>query len=292
MTRLLSVLALFVACRAAPKASSFNDVIHGEWSAPVEPFNVVGNIYYVGAKNVASYLIATSDGLILLDTGTKEMVPVVQNNVAKLGFAMKDIKIILSNHAHYDHVGGHAAIKRTTGARVLVMAEDAPAVEAGKDMSPLGDEGWEPVTVDAKLRDGETVTLGDTSLVAILAPGHTPGCTVWTTNAREQDKTYVVAFYGCARPNDSVQLIGNARFPNLVEQTRETFRRMRTLAPDIYVTMHPEELFAGKVESMRAKTRPHPLDDPKAWPKLLDEVEADFAEHLKRAETHKATPQS
>jgi metallo-beta-lactamase class B len=282
MSRLLYVLAFLAACRASPKASSFNDVIHGEWSAPVEPFQVVGNIYYVGAKNIASYLIATSDGLILLDTGTKEMVPVVTNSIAKLGFAVKDIKIILSNHAHYDHVGGHAAMKRATGARVLVMAEDAPAIEAGRDMSPLGDEGWEPVPVDAKLHDGETVTLGDTSLVAIHAPGHTPGCTVWTTTAREQDKSYAVVFYGCARPNDSVQLVGNARFPNLVEQARETFRRMRALAPDIFLTMHPEELFAGKVEEMRAKTRPHPLDDPKAWPKLLDGNEADFAEHLKR----------
>jgi metallo-beta-lactamase class B len=283
MTRFL--LALLVACRESPPPpKSSNAMIHGEWSAAVEPFNVVGNIYYVGAKNVASYLIATSDGLILLDTGTKEMVPVVTNNIAKLGFAVKDIKLILSNHAHYDHVGGHAAMKRATGARVLVMAEDAPAVESGVDMSPLGDEGWQPVIVDGKLHDGETVTLGDASLVAILAPGHTPGCTVWTTNAREQAKTYAVVFYGCARPNDSVQLIGNSRFPNLVEQTRATFRRMRTLAPDIFVTMHPESLFEGKVDQMRAKTRPHPLEDPRAWPKLLDEHEADFAERLKQAE--------
>ena len=284
----LVVLALLIACGNPPPPSakpspSANDVIHGAWSAAVEPFNLVGNIYYVGAKNIAAYLITTPDGHILLDTGTKEMVPVVTSSVAKLGFALDDIKIILSNHAHYDHVGGHAAIKRATGARVLVMAEDAPAVAAGKDMSPLGDEGWDPVAVDATLRDGETVSLGDASLVAILAPGHTPGCTVWSTTAREQAKTYAVVFYGCVRPNDSVQLIGNPRFPNLVEQTRETFRKMRQLTPDIYVTMHPEALFEGKIEQMRAKTRPHPLDNPGAWSTLLDGHEADFAERVQRA---------
>jgi metallo-beta-lactamase class B len=282
MSRSLFLLAVLLACRNSPPAPSSNERIHGDWSRPIEPFNVVGNIYYVGAKNIASYLITTPNGHILLDTGTKEMVPGVTANIAKLGFAVKDIKIILANHAHYDHVGGHAAMKRATGARVLVMAEDAQAVRAGIDMSPLGDEGWAPVAVDGELHDGETVTLGGTSLVAIHAPGHTPGCTVWTTTAHEQDKTYSVVFYGCSRPNDSVQLVGNPRFPTLVEQTRATFAKMRALAPDIYLTMHPEELFEGKLEKLRAKTRPHPLDDPKAWPKLLDEVEADFAEHLKR----------
>jgi len=280
--RALCLLVLLVGCRESRPAAGGNDVLHGEWSAPIEPFRIVGNIYYVGAKNIASYLITGSAGHILLDTGTREMVPVITNSIAKLGFKLTDVKVILSNHAHFDHVGGHAAMKRATGARVLVMAEDAPAVAAGVDMSPLGDEGWDPVRVDAELHDGETVTLGDTSLVAILAPGHTPGCTVWTTTAREDAKSYSIVFYGCSRPNDSVQLAGNKRFPDLIAQTRGTFRRMRTLAPDIFVTMHPEDLFAGKLDQLRANARPHPLDDPAAWPKLLDEVERDFANHLKR----------
>jgi metallo-beta-lactamase class B len=165
------------------------------------------------------------------------------------------------------------------------MAEDAAAVESGTDQSPLGDEGWEPVKVDATLKDGETVTLGDTSLVAIHAPGHTPGCTVWTTTAREEAKTYNVVFYGCSRPNDSVQLVGNPKFPKLVEEARGTFARMRTLAPDIFLTMHPEKQFEGKLDAMRAGTRPHPLDDPKAWGALLDKNEADF-----NAQLAKATP--
>jgi metallo-beta-lactamase class B len=140
------------------------------------------------------------------------------------------------------------------------------------------------------LEDGETVSLGGTTLEAIWAPGHTPGCTVWSMRAPEADKTYAVVFYGCVRPNDSVQLIGNPKFPHLVEETTRTFQRMRGLAPDIYLTMHPEELFAGKLDRIRSGARPHPLDNPSAWTKLLDEVESDFAERLRNAQGQQRGP--
>jgi metallo-beta-lactamase class B len=284
----LLLLAL-LGCRETRPPQAFNAVLHGEWSAPVQPFRVVGNIYYVGAKNIASYLLTSADGHVLIDSGTREMAAVVRRNIEQLGFQLRDVKILLNSHAHYDHVQSHAAIKRMTGARVLVMHEDAEAVRTGVDLSPLGDEGWEPVTVDGELRDDETVTLGDTTLRAILAPGHTPGCTVWTTTAREADTSYAVVLYGCARPNNDVQLIGNPRFPRLVEQTQDTFRRMRTLTPDIVLTMHPEEQFAGKLAPLRAGTRPHPLADPAAWPALLDQHEADFAARLAAARRQPAS---
>lgn len=279
MTRLS--LLLLLACSSRPHASG-NELLHGPWSASVEPFRVAGNIYYVGARNIASYLITTSEGHILLDTGTREMEPVVRDNIARLGFSLADVKILLNSHAHYDHVQGHAAVVRASGARVFVMREDAEAVRSGRDLSPLGDEGWEPVAVDRELSDGDAVTLGDATLHAIRTPGHTPGCTVWTTTAREPDRDYAVVFYGCTRPNTGVKLVGNPKFPNLVAETRQSFRRMRTLAPDIYLTMHPEDLFAGKREALANEVRPHPLADPAAWPKLLDEAEAEFEQLLAR----------
>ncbi|MEJ7596311.1 MAG: subclass B3 metallo-beta-lactamase [Kofleriaceae bacterium] len=279
-------MILFLAtlgCRETRPPRDFNAVLHGEWSAPVKPFRVVGNIYYVGAKNIASYLLTSAEGHVLIDSGTREMAPVVQRNIEQLGFQLRDVKILLNSHAHYDHVQSHAALKRLTGARVLVMHEDAEAVRTGVDRSPLGDEGWEPVVVDGELRDDETVTLGDTTLRAILAPGHTPGCTVWTTTTRDTARTYEVVFYGCVRPNDEVKLVGNARFPRLIEQTQDTFRRMTTLTPDIYLTMHPEQQFAGKLDALVAGTRPHPLDDRAAWPALIHEYETEFAERVARA---------
>ena len=163
---------------------------HGPYSQPEEPFRLIGNIYYVGAKNIASYLITTPQGHILVDTGTTEMTPVITASVQALGFKLRDIKIMLSSHAHFDHVGGHAAMKKATGAQVMAMRLDAEALEAGMDKSPLGDEGWPPVKVDRVLADGDTVTLGGATLRAVWAPGHTPGCTVWTTPVQEAGKTY------------------------------------------------------------------------------------------------------
>ncbi len=277
MARACAIAILLAACEK-PSAPSQNSELHGPWSAPVEPFRVVGNIYYVGARNIASYLIATPAGHILIDTGTKEMVPVVERNIAKLGFRLADVKILLNSHAHYDHVQGHAAIQQASGARVMVMRGDADAIATGVDRSPLGDEGWTPVRVARVLDDGDVVTLGGTTLQAIAAPGHTPGCTVWATSVRDTGRDYAVVFYGCVRPNDGVKLIGNPKFPNLVDETKRTFRRMRTLAPDIYLTMHPEDLFADKLEHMN--DRPHPLADRNAWPKLIDEAEADFDQRV------------
>src|SRR5262249_29451632 len=257
--RIAASMVLLVSASAS--ADVTNADIHGPWSAPVEPFRVVGNIYYVGAKNIASYLIVTPKGDILLDTGTREMVPVVRGNIERLGFKLADVKILLSNHAHYDHVQGHAEMKRATGAKLMAIGDDAVALESGKDRSPLGDEGWEPVKVDRVLKDGDTVSLGGATMKAVWAPGHTPGCTVWTTRTREKDRSYDVVFYGCAGPNRGVQLVGNPRFPTLVEDSLATFRKLRKLAPDIVLTMHPEEIFEGKVARLRAGERPHPLYD-------------------------------
>ena len=260
---------------------------HGPYSQPEEPFRLIGNIYYVGAKNIASYLITTPQGHILVDTGTTEMTPVITANVQKLGFTLRDIKIMLSSHAHFDHIGGHAAMKKATGARVMAMRLDAEALEAGMDKSPLGDEGWPPVKVDRVLTDGETVTLGGTTLHAVWAPGHTPGCTVWTTSVADAGKNYAVAIFGCGGPNAGVKLVGNQRFPRLVDETLATFRKLKMLEPDIYVTGHPQMLFAGKINRMKAGERPHPLLDPgaQAWTKMLDDAETNF---MKRVQAERA----
>jgi metallo-beta-lactamase class B len=276
--------------QTSPLTAEQRAQFHGPYSQPEEPFRLIGNIYYVGAKNIASYLVTTPQGNILIDTGTTEMTPVITANIEKLGFKVRDIKIMLSSHAHFDHIGGHAAMKKLTGARVMAIRQDAEALEAGKDLSPLGDEGWTPVKVDRVLKDGDTVTLGGTTLRAVWAPGHTPGCTVWTTSVPDGGRSYSVAIFGCGGPNGGVKLVGNQRFPTLVDDTMATFRKLKMLKPDIYVSGHPQMLFAGKIDRMKAGERPHPLLDPQsqAWVKMLDEAEANFtkrvqAEHAQSA---------
>jgi metallo-beta-lactamase class B len=288
------MLLMLSAGHVAAQPATDLDNLHGPaWSGAVEPFRVVGNIYYVGATNIASYLIVTPAGHILLDTGTPEMIPVVRGSIEKLGFKLTDVKIILSGHAHFDHVGGHAAMKRATGAKVMALAQDAPALAAGKDLSPLQAEGWEPIEVDEVLENGDTVTLGDTKLRAVLAPGHTPGCTMWTTQTRERERgaarSYAVLFAACMGPNQQVQLLDNPAFPNLVAQTRGGFRRLRKLAPDMYLTMHPKEQFEGKVERIVAGETPHPLHDPSGWRKLLDQTQASFEARVRAQRAARAS---
>lgn len=258
---------------------------HGPYSEAVEPFRIVGNIYYVGARNIASYLITTPQGHIMIDTGVNEMAPVIRANVEKLGFKLQEVEVLLSSHAHFDHIQGHAAMKKATGARVMAIGEDAAALAAGIDKSPLGDEGWEPVVVDRVLKDGDTVALGGTTLRAVWSPGHTPGCTTWTTSVQDNGRTYSVAFYGGGAPNGGVKLIGNPKFPNLVDETLGTFKKLKTLTPDIYLLGHPQALFAGKVEQIKAGAMPHPLMSPGAWTKMIADTEATF---LKRVEEEKA----
>jgi metallo-beta-lactamase class B len=271
-------VSVVLSAQSSPLSSEQRAQFHGPYSQPEQPFRLVGNIYYVGAKNIASYLVTTSQGHILIDTGTTEMTPVIKANVEKLGFKLTDVKIILSSHAHFDHIGGHAAMKKLTGASVMAIKQDADALEAGKDLSPLGDEGWTPVKVDRVLKDGDAVTLGATTLRAVWAPGHTPGCTVWTTDVTDAGKSYNVAIFGCGGPNPGVKLVGNRSFPTLVEDTTSTFRKLKMLHPDIYVSGHPQMLFAGKIERMKNNERPHPLLDPgsQAWMKMLDDAQTAF----------------
>ena len=157
---LIIMSSAVVWAQTSPLSPEQRATFHGRMSEAVEPFHIVGNIYYVGARNIASYLITTPEGHIMIDTGTKEMHEVIRANVAKLGFKLQDIKILLSGHAHFDHVQGHAAMKKATGAKVMAIREDAAALAAGTDQSPLGDEGWEPVKVDRILKDGDTGQIG------------------------------------------------------------------------------------------------------------------------------------
>ena len=275
----------------SPLSPEQRATFHGRMSEAVEPFHIVGNIYYVGARNIASYLITTPEGHIMIDTGTKEMHDVIRANVAKLGFKLQDIKILLSGHAHFDHVQGHAAMKKVTGAQVMALGEDARALSAGTDISPLGDEGWEPVKVDRVLKDGDTVTLGGITLRAIWTPGHTPGCTTWTTRVQEKGRPYSIVFQACGVPNAGVKLVGNTKFPTLVEDTLRSFRIQKTLKPDIYLPMHPESYLAGKVEAIKAGKTPHPLLDPEGYAKLVADTETNFQKRVQEERTKTSPPE-
>jgi metallo-beta-lactamase class B len=188
------------------------------------PHKIIGNIYYVGTKTLSSFLIVTPQGNILMDSTYERNIPVIKKSVEDLGFKFSDIKILLGNHAHGDHMEGDAAVKQLTGAQVVVMAEDVPPLRAIK---PGGKEH----PVDRIIHDGDTVKLGDATLTAHLTAGHTPGCTTWTTTAREDGKNYNVMF-GCSlrAPNNVT--------PEIAAALDRSFKLVRTLPCDVQLGDH------------------------------------------------------
>jgi metallo-beta-lactamase class B len=279
----LIVLAAVASAQQGPAQFSreWYQQFSGPYSAPVEPFRIVGNIYYVGGVNIASYLITTPQGHILIDTGMNEMHDVIKNSVEKLGFKTSDIKIMLSSHAHFDHIEGHAAMKRLTGAQVMAMQGDAEALESGKDNSALGANGWEPVKVDRVLKHNDTVSLGGTTLRALHTPGHTQGATTWITSVDDNGKRYTVAFLGGTTPNGGVPLFDNPRHRKVIEDTQRTFKTLKAeKVPDIFLQGHPQAAFAGKVERIKAGETPHPLLNGEAWTRQIVDGEANFTKRV------------
>lgn len=256
--------------------------IFGTDMAPVEPFRIVGNVYYVGSENQGIYLITTPQGHILLDAGPSILQASIFPNIVKLGFKISDIKILLVTHAHVDHVQGLAYAQRATEkAVIMAMEADVKALESGKDLSTIGIEGWEPVRVDRVLHDNEEVMLGGTTLRAIWAPGHTPGNTTWIMNTQDGGRNYTIAFGGAPTP-----VVGNPKFDTREEDALTSFRRLKEISVDMMLPGHPRETFAGKLEAMRAGTRPHPLLMPAgAWSRLINDAEAAYRQRLAAART-------
>ena len=249
-----------------------------------EPFRVIGNIYHVGGQ-YGSYLITTPEGHILHDTGTADMHALIVSNVEKLGFDVRDIRIIISSHAHWDHVEGHAAMKRVTGAQVVALGGDAVALQSGQDNSAIGARDFEPVTVDRVIEDGDTVTLGGTTLRALWTGGHTQGATMWMTTAQEGGDTYSVAFRGGEIPNQGAPLFDNPRHPTVVADTQRTLRRLKELEPpDLFLHNHPQNPPRELDPALPVDSRCATCLDAEGWSGLVAGVEASFEEMLREAE--------
>ncbi|HEY7442829.1 MAG TPA: subclass B3 metallo-beta-lactamase [Vicinamibacterales bacterium] len=250
-------------------------------SQTVDAYKVIGNIYYVGSTDISSHVISTKAGLILLDTGTTQMVPVIRANVEKLGFRVEDIKIILSSHAHWDHVEGHAAMQALTGAQVVALGEDATAIASGVDNSALGAQGWRPVKVDRILKDGDSVTLGGVTMQGHLTPGHTKGCTTWTMTVQEGSRSYLVVFVGGISVNEGVKLVGNTRHPNIIEDYARTFRVLKDLHADVFLAQHPNIYgMAEKLQGLKAGGSPNPFIDPQGYQRAISEAEGRYLKQL------------
>jgi metallo-beta-lactamase class B len=258
-----------------------------EWTQPQTPFQIVGPIYYVGSKGLSAYLIRTSDGLVLLDGTMEENVPMIERNIAALGFRVRDVKLLINTHAHFDHAAGLAQLKADSGARMAASAGDRRALESGTppSVTSYGVVKFPPVKVDTVVADGVPVMLGDVSLTPILTPGHTPGCTSWSTTVRAGGRSYAVIF-PCSFTVAGNRLVGNTGYPGIVADYRATFARLATLHADIVLTPHPEQADVLGRRARQAAGDANAFVAPDLLPTLASSSQAAFVADLAKQTAH------
>ena len=230
--------AIMVLIFALPLAAE----VPASWTKPFPPFRIAGNLYYVGSEDLAAYLIVTSKGNILINSNLQSSPPLIKKAIESLGFKFSDTKILLISHGHYDHCAGSAEIKRITGAKYEVMAQDVPVVEAGghNDFHYAADKSmWFPPTkVDRILDDGDTVSLGGTTLTAHLTAGHTKGTTTWTLDEMENGRTLHVVIVGSPNVNPGYKLVNNKTYPQIAADYRHQFEVLKGLRCDVFLGAH------------------------------------------------------
>ena len=255
-----------------------------DWTEPFPPFRIAGNLYYVGSKGLANYLITTPHGHILINSDLVSSVPLIRASVEKLGFKFSDIRILLISHAHWDHDGGSAAIKKLTGATYMVMDGDVSVVESGgKTDFQYGNQPaslYPPAKVDRVLHDGDEVKLGGVILVAHLTPGHTKGCTTWTMKVEQAGKIYDVVIVGSPNVNDGYKLVRNSSYPEIASDYERTFRVLKSLPVDIFLGAHGD-YFDLKTKYARLKEgAANPFIDPAGYKSYITDREEVFRTEL------------
>jgi metallo-beta-lactamase class B len=245
-----------------------------DWDEPFPPHRIADNLYYVGSKGLSTYLVTSSKGHILINPSFERTVPLIRASVEKLGFKMTDVKILLTSHAHDDHVGGFAALQALTGAKVYVMAGDDQTVASGGVKGQyLYKSTWKPCKVDKVLKDGEEVVLGEAKLRAHLTPGHTRGNTTWTMSVTDQGQTLNAVIIGSPNVNSGYQLVNNKEYPEIAADFARTFRVLKALQCDLFLGAH------GLYYDMPAKFKrmkpgaPNPFVDPGGYREYVAERE-------------------
>jgi len=280
----------------APKPSPAAQVksLRADLMKPVRPFRILGNLHSVGASGLSAFLLTTPEGHILLDTGPAEMLPMLERNVDALGFHLADVKLVLGSHAHYDHCGGFAELKRRTGARIVASEADGAEMEQGGrgDFAYGDDYPYEPIVPDQHVRDGEEIRLGGVTMTALLTPGHTRGCTTWSTRVEDGGRTYDVVFV-CGLVVSPFKLTNNPVYPAVAADARRSISRLRSVRADVMLAAHGLwfDLTGKAARLAQARKRgagANPFVDPGELGRHLDEVERDLDEALAAQERERS----
>jgi metallo-beta-lactamase class B len=252
----------------------------------MEPFRIAGNIYYVGTLNLASYLITTPQGDFLLDGGLPESAPLIEKNIAKLGFRLNDVKILLNSHAHFDHAGGLAALKRDSGAQLIASRADGELISQGRqvyfDLEP--DTKFPPAKVDRYIEDGGVLQLGGTALTAHLTPGHSLGSTTWTMRVVEGGRTYKVVFF-CSTSFVGFHFLNNPKDRHLIEDFNSTFEKLHQIPCDIFLAPHGEFFDLTEKRARMKTSQENPFINPSEFAAFVNRSEQDFRREVARQQS-------
>jgi metallo-beta-lactamase class B len=267
--RCVVFMTLTVALTAGPAARQFDA---SSWNRPFEPFTIAGPIHYVGTSELAAFLITTPAGHALIDGGLPESAPLIERSIRQLGFKVEDVELLLTTQAHFDHVGSLAALQKASGGKVMVMAGDAALVEAGgKGDYLFGDSQQFPaVKVDRVLQDGDIVNLGGITLKAVLTPGHTKGCTTWTTEIADGGRTLKVAFAGSTGVNPGTVLPSMPTYPTIGADFDRAFKAQAALTPDIWLAAHASLFGLAEKRANQKTGGPNPFIDPDGWKRSVE----------------------
>jgi len=279
-----AILAVVVALGMAPALPGQGRSEFEAWNQPVAPFRIVGNLYYVGTNEITAFLLTSPEGHILLDGGFPETAPLIADAIRTLGFGIEDVRILLNSHAHFDHAGGLAALRAMSGARVLASAPDAELLErGGAGDYLLGDSAtFPPVPVDRRLHDGERVGVGGVTLTAHLTPGHTRGCTTWTTTITDGGRKYNVVFVCSVTVLPGARLAGpSPSYPGIADDYARTFRVLDSLTPDVFLAAHGSFFHLERKRRARAAGgEDNPFVDPDGYHAYVDRGRRRYLDRL------------
>jgi len=277
-----NVALLLTMVAAAPSAQAQSNDTFRSMNQPVAPFRIIGNVYYVGASDIASYLIVTPQGHLLIEGGFEETAPQIEKNIATLGFKLEDVKILLSSHAHLDHAGGLTELKRLTGAKLVASAADAELLaRGGRGDFQYGDQlPFPPVKVDRVVGDKDEIQLGGVTIVARLTPGHTKGNLTWTTTVTEGGKTYNVVVMGSVT-HYKYPLVDNANYPEIAADLTRSFEMLKILPCDVFLAPHGYVFsLKEKMGRLNANAAENPFIDPQGYRKAVEDGERAFQNDL------------
>ena len=256
-----------------------------EWSRPFQPFRIAGNLYYVGTYDLACYLITSKKGHILINTGLASSAEQIKKNIKALGFKFTDIKILLTTQAHYDHLGAMAAIKKETGAKMMVDEADADVMEnGGSNDYALGGEGYmyAPIKADSLLQDGDSIKMGENLLVMLHHPGHTKGSCSFMVTTKDKKKSYRVLIANMPTIVTEHAFDAIPAYPGISKDYAYTLKAMRQLKFDLWVASHASQFGLHSKRLPGDAYNPSAFKDRKGYNKLLEELQQDYDEHLKK----------